>query len=56
MKAKIDKLESNRKIKKKNQKLVKGIDGFKKGYQSRSNIVKDEKGDICYRLPHSYYG
>jgi len=26
--------------------LYRGIDDFKKGYQRRNNIVKDEKGDL----------
>jgi len=26
--------------------LYRGINDFKKGYQSRCNIVKDEKGDL----------
>jgi hypothetical protein len=27
--------------------LCRGIDSFKKGYQLRTNIVKDEKGDLA---------
>jgi hypothetical protein len=26
--------------------LYRGVSGFKKGYQPRTNIVKDEKGDL----------
>jgi hypothetical protein len=26
--------------------LYRGINGFKKGYQPRSNIVKDERNDL----------
>jgi hypothetical protein len=44
MKAKIDELETSRKIKH-IRDLYKGISDFKKGYQPRSNTVKDEKGD-----------
>jgi hypothetical protein len=32
-----------------------GINDFKKGYQPRTNIVKDEKGDFFYRFPW-YFG
>jgi len=43
--AKIDGLETNSKIK--NIKdLCRGITDFKKGYQPRTNKVKDEKGDL----------
>jgi hypothetical protein len=34
--------------------LYRGINDFKKGYQPKTIIVKDEKGDGC-RLPQ-YYG
>ena len=44
LKAKIDELETHSKIKN-IRDLYKGISDFKKGYQSRTNIVKDEKGD-----------
>ena len=30
--------------------LYRGISDFKKGYQSRTNIVKDEKGDLVTDL------
>jgi hypothetical protein len=45
MKAKIEELENNSKIKN-FRDLYRGISGFKKGYQTRTNIVKDEKGDF----------
>ena len=44
-KAKIDELETNSKIKN-IRGLYKGINVFKKGYQSKTNIVKTEKGDL----------
>jgi len=44
MKAKIEVLETNSKIKN-IRDLYRGISEFKKGYQSRCNIVKDEKGE-----------
>jgi len=44
-KFKIDELETNSKIKN-IQDLCRGINGFKKGYQPRTNIVRDEKGDL----------
>ena len=43
LKAKIDKLETNSKIKK-YQRLVYGISDIK----PRTNIVQDEKDDFCY--------
>ena len=45
LKAKIEELESNRKIKN-IRDLYRGINNFKEGYQPRNNIVKDEKGDL----------
>ena len=45
MKAKIEELETNSKIKS-IRDLYRGINDFKKGYQPRTNIVKDEKGDL----------
>jgi hypothetical protein len=45
LKAKINELETNSKNKN-ISKLYRGISGFKKGYQPRTNIVKDEKGDL----------
>jgi len=45
LRAKIEELETNNKIQ--NIKdLYRGISEFKKGYQPRCNIVKDEKGDL----------
>jgi len=44
LKAKIEELETNSKIKNVRD-LYRGINDFKKGYQPRTNIVKDEKGD-----------
>ena len=45
LKAKIEDLETNSKIKN-IRDLYRGISGFKKGYQRRTNIVKDETGDL----------
>ena len=45
LKAKIEELETNSKIKN-IRDLYRGINDFKKGYQPRTNIVKDEKGDL----------
>ena len=45
LRAKIDDLEINSKIKNIGN-LYKGISDFKKSYQPRTNIVKDEKGDL----------
>ena len=45
MKAKIEELETNSKIKKVRD-LYRGINDFKKRYQPRTNTVKDEKGDL----------
>jgi len=42
---KIEKLETNSKIQN-IRDLCRGISDFKKGYQPRCNIVKDEKGDL----------
>ena len=44
MRAKIEELETNSKIQNIGD-LYRGISDFKKGYQPRRNIVKDEKGD-----------
>ena len=44
-KAKIEELETNSKIKN-IRDLYRGISDFKKGYQPRTNIVQDEKGDL----------
>ena len=45
LKAKIEELETNSKIKN-IRDLYRGINDFKKCYQPRTNIVKDEKGDL----------
>jgi hypothetical protein len=45
LKAKINELETNSKNKN-TRDLHKGINDFKKGYQPRTNAVKDEKGDL----------
>ena len=45
LKAKTEELETNRKIKN-IRDLCRGIIDFKKGYQSRTNILKDEKDDL----------
>ena len=45
VKAKFEELESNSKIKN-FRDLYRDIIDFKKGYQPRTNIVKDEKGDL----------
>ena len=45
LKAKIEDLETNSKIKN-IRDLYRGISYFKKGYQPRTNIVKDETGDL----------
>ena len=45
LKAKIEDLETNSKIKN-IRDLYRGISDFKTGYQPRTNIVKDETGDL----------
>jgi len=45
LKAKIEEFETNSKINN-NRDLYRGIKGFKKRYQPRIIIVKDEKGDL----------
>ena len=45
LRAKIEELESNSKIQNIRDSTYKGINDFKKGYQPRCNVVKDEKGD-----------
>jgi hypothetical protein len=45
LEVKIDKFETNSKIKN-IRDLYRGISNFKKGYHPRTNIVKDEKGDL----------
>jgi predicted RNA-binding protein Jag len=44
LRAKIEELETNSKINN-IRDLYRGINGMKKGYQPRTSIVKDEKGD-----------
>jgi hypothetical protein len=45
MTAKINELETNSKNRN-IRDLYRGISDFKKGYQPRTNVVKDEKGDL----------
>ena len=45
LRAKFEELETNSKIQN-IRDLYRGINDFKKGYQPRCNIVKDEKGDL----------
>jgi hypothetical protein len=45
LKAKIEELETNIKIKN-SRYLYRGVNDFKKGYQPRTTIEKDEKGDL----------
>ena len=45
LKAKIEELEIKSKIKN-IRNLYKGISDFQKGYQPRTNVVKDENGDL----------
>jgi len=51
LKAEIDYLETKRKITN-IRYLYRGISDYKKGYQPRNNIVKDENGDL-FRGYHS---
>jgi hypothetical protein len=44
MEAKIEELETSSNIKQKVRELYRGINYFKKVYQPRTNIVKDEQG------------
>ena len=44
-KAKIEELETNRKIKN-IRELYRAINNFKNGYQSRTNMVQDKRGDF----------
>ena len=53
-KPEIGELETNSKIKC-IRDLCRGITDFKKGYQPRTNIVKDEKGDFVYRPPTVFW-
>jgi len=55
-KAKIDELETNSKIKN-IRDLYRGFSDVKKEYQRRTNIVKDEKGDLvtdCHSILGSW--
>jgi len=45
MKAKFEKLETNSKIKN-IRDLYRGVNDFKKGYQPRTNVLKDERGAL----------
>jgi UDP:flavonoid glycosyltransferase YjiC (YdhE family) len=45
LKVKIEELETNSKINNVRD-LYRGINDFKKGYQPRTTIVKDEEGDL----------
>jgi len=52
LKAKIKELEINSNIRN-IRDLYRGIRDFKKGYQPRTNIVKDDKSDLiadCYSI------
>jgi len=51
LKAKIEELETNSKVNNVRD-LYRGINDFKKGYQPRTIIVKDEKGELVAD-PHS---
>ena len=56
LKAKIEDLETNSRVKN-IRDLHRGISDFKKGYQPRTNTVKDEKGDLVadsYSISTSY--
>jgi len=48
LKAKIDELETNSKINIRD--LYRGFNDFKRGYQPRTNVVKDEKGDLITNI------
>ena len=54
MKVKVEEFEINGKINKVRD-LYRGINDFKKGYQTRTTIVKDEKADLVADPPQ-YYG
>jgi len=54
LKAKIEELETNSKTKN-IKELYGGINDFKKGYQPRTNIVKDEKGDLVIQTPTIFW-
>ena len=50
VKTKIEELETNSKIKN-IRDVYRGINNFKKGYQPRTDIVKDDKGDLVADSP-----
>jgi len=50
LRAKIEELETNNKIQN-IRDVYRGINDFKKGYQHRCNVVKDEKGDLVADSP-----
>jgi hypothetical protein len=50
LKAKIDEIENNSKIKN-SRDLYRGSNDFKEGYKPRTDIMKDDKGDL---LAHSH--
>jgi hypothetical protein len=52
-KVSLDELETNSTIKN-IEDLYRGMNDFKKGYQPRTNLVKDEKGLFGYRLPQNF--
>ena len=52
LKVKIEEAETNSKINNVSRDLYRGINDFKKWYQPRTTIVKDEKGDLVAD-PHS---
>ena len=55
LKAKTDELEINNKIKI-IRDLYRGMNDFKKGYQTRTNTVKDEKGDWLHTFTVFWLG
>jgi hypothetical protein len=54
LKAKIEELEAKSRIKN-IRDLYRGIHDFKKGYQPRTNIVKDDKGDLVIQTPTVFW-
>jgi hypothetical protein len=55
LKAKIEVLETNSQIKN-IRGLYRGISGFKNGYQPRTNIIKDQKGDLVVDSHSNWLG
>jgi hypothetical protein len=47
LKAKIEKLENNSKIKKNTREFYRGISDFEKGYQPRTTITKNDNSDLA---------